>query len=147
MSFGRIALFTLALIWAAHCAWAEPIYVKIDKAKLRSGPGANYKVLWEARKFTPLEYLAKHKDWYVARDYQGDVGWIQDQSVAKGAAAIVIKKKANIKKGPGANNPTLFTVEERYLFKVVEEKKEWVKVQASDGDGGWVLKELLWMSR
>lgn len=147
MSAGRIAFFALALILAAHCAWAEPIYVSVDKAKLRSGPGTSYKVLWEARKYTPLEYLAKYKDWYVARDYQGDVGWIQGQSVSKGVAAIVINKKANIRKGPGQDHPMLFTVEERYLFKVVEEKKEWVKVQGADGDGGWVLKEHLWMSR
>lgn len=147
MFSGKVVFFALALALAAHCAWAEPIYVKIDKAKVRSGPGTNYKVLWEARKFTPLEYLAKHKDWYVARDYQGDVGWIQEQSVAKGAAAIVIKKKADIKKGPGKAQPTIFTVEERYLFKVVEEKKEWVKVQGADGDSGWVMKEALWMSR
>lgn len=147
MRFGRIALFALALVLTAHGAWAEPIYVKTDKAKLRSGPGTTYKVLWEARKYTPLEYLAKHKDWYVARDYQGDVGWVQEQSVSKGVAAIVIKKKADIKKGPGQGHPTLFTVEERYLFKVVEEKKEWVKVQGADGDGGWVLKEMLWISR
>jgi SH3-like domain-containing protein len=147
MSAGRIAVLALALIMSAHCAWAETIYVNTDKAKLRSGPGTSYKTLWEARKYTPLEYLAKYKDWYVARDYQGDVGWIQEQSVAKGRAAIVIGKKANIRKGPGPNHPMLFTVEERYLFKVVEEKKEWVKVLGADGDGGWVLKELLWMSR
>ena len=147
MSAGRIAVVALALILGANCAWAESIYVNLDKAKLRSGPGTSYKVLWEARKYTPLEYLAKYKDWYVARDYQGDVGWIQEQSIGKGSAAIVIKKKANIRKGPGENQPMLFTVEERYLFKVVEDKKEWVKVQGADGDGGWVLKELLWMSR
>lgn len=147
MSAGRIAVFALALVLAAHSAQAEAIYVNMDKAKLRAGPGTSYKVLWEARKYTPLEYLAKYKDWYVARDHQGDVGWIQEQSVSKGVAAIVINKKANIRKGPGQSHPMLFTVEERYLFKVVEEKKEWVKVLGADGDGGWVLKELLWMSR
>jgi len=147
MFAGRIAVLALALIMSAHCAQAEAIYVNTDKAKLRSGPGTSYKALWEARKYTPLEYLGKYKDWYVARDYQGDVGWIQEQSVVKGRAAIVIGKKANIRKGSGANHPIHFTVEERYLFKVVDEKKEWVKVLGADGDGGWVLTELLWMSR
>lgn len=147
MFFSRIAAATLALILLSAPAWAEIVHVNGDKARFRAGPGTNYKVLWEAGKYTPLEYLAKYKDWYVVRDYQGDVGWLHEQSVGKGKAAIVIVKKASVRKGPGQNHPTIFSVEERYLFKVIDEKKEWAKVVDKEGDEGWLLKESLWISR
>jgi len=128
-------------------AFAERIFVKGAKARLRSGPGTQYQVLWESPKFTPLEYLAKYKDWYAVRDMDGDVAWVSQEVIGKGSAAIVIKKKANIRKGPGTKNPIIFSVEEGYRFKVTGAKGSWYKVKDEDGDEGWVLDKLIWVSR
>ena len=140
-------LLPLALLALVSQAFGEMVYIEGKLAKFRSGPGSNYKVLWEAPRLTPLEFLAKYKDWYAVRDKDGDVGWVNDQVIGKGKSAVVKDKKSEVRKGPGKNNPVAFAVEKNYLFKVLEEKKEWVKVKDNDGDEGWILKESLWISR
>ncbi len=145
-SFMTVIVFFLAIAWSAP-AIAEEIYVEGSKARMRSGPATKYEVLWEAPKYTPLEYLAKYKDWYVVRDREGDVAWVSNQVIGKGKAAIVTNTKANIRKGPGTNNPIAFSVEEGYVFRVLKKKGDWYNVKDVEGDEGWVIKDLVWVSR
>ncbi len=143
-----IAAAAIALsVVSSTPAFAVKIYVEGKNARLRSGPGVKYQILWEAPRYTPLEYLAKYKEWYAVRDIDGDVAWVNEQVIGKGEAAIVTNKKANIRKGPGTSNPILFFVEKGYLFKVTGKKGDWLKVKAPDGDEGWVFNKLVWISR
>ena len=139
------ALLAIALM--PTLSWAEPLYTNIESSRFRSGPGSSYKILWTSEKYTPLEYLAKYKDWYVVRDYEGDVAWVHKVAVEKGLAAIVTKKKANVRNKPSTSSDIVFTVEKGYPFKVVETKGSWYKVEDSQGDTGWVLDQLVWVSR
>jgi len=143
----RLMLALAILIFSASPLLAESIYVEKDNARFRSGPGTNYQILWESPRYTPLEYLAKYKDWYAVRDHDGDVAWVSDQVIKKGEAAIVTYKKANIRKGPGTNTRIIFFVEKGYLFKVIDKKNGWLKIKAPDGDEGWVLGKLVWTSK
>lgn len=142
----QIAVIALFL-FSATVSFAETIYVEKNNARFRVGPGTNYQILWESPRYTPLEYLAKYKDWYAVRDHEGDVAWVNKQVIGKGAAAIVTNKKANIRKGPGTNTRIVFFVEKGYLFKVTGKKDGWLKIKADDGDEGWVLGKLVWTSR
>lgn len=142
-----VAATLIHLAVLAGPSFAETIYVEADSARFRAGPGTNYTVLWEAPRYTPLEYLAKYRDWYVIRDYAGDVGWVHQQVIQEGEAAIVTNKKANIRKGPGTKNPIVFWVEEGYRFKVLKKKGSWYHVVDLDGSKGWVLDKLVWTSR
>ncbi|MGK7346010.1 MAG: SH3 domain-containing protein [Candidatus Nitrospinota bacterium M3_3B_026] len=148
-SRAMLTVFTAALLWAVFAApaLAENIYVESETARLRAGPGTDYPILWKAPRYYPLEYLCKYQAWYVARDHEGDVGWVHEQVIGKGRAAIVINEKANIRKGPGTNNPIVFVVEKGYLFKVLDEKGAWYKVLDTEGDEGWVYGSLVWVSR
>lgn len=151
MTMSRAMLPVLAVLasWAlsASAALAETIYVEGSTARFRAGPGTDYPILWEAPRYSPLEYLCKYEDWYVARDHEGDVGWVHEQVIGKGRAAIVINEKANIRKGPGTDNPIVFVVEKRYRFKVLDAKGAWFKVVDTEGDEGWVYGSLVWVSR
>ena len=142
-----VMMALLSLAAPVSAGWAESIYVEGKSARIRSGPGTNYQILWEAPRYTPLEYLAKYKQWYAVRDYEGDVGWVHQQVIGKGKAAIVTNKKANVRKGPGPSYPIVFTVEKLYRFKVMEEKGDWYKVKDAEGDEGWIFKTLVWVSR
>ncbi|MDH5477620.1 MAG: SH3 domain-containing protein [Nitrospinota bacterium] len=134
-----------ALLWGG-LALADPLYVEETKARIRSGPGTEYNILWEAPRYTPLESLAKYKDWYVVRDFQKDVGWVHEESVRKGKAAIVVQDKANIRKSPDLKSPIVFVVEKHYLFRVIETKGGWLKIKDTDGEEGWIHEKLVWAS-
>ncbi len=136
----------LALVVPSICYAGTLVYVE-KTARFRAGPGTNYQILWEAPKYTPLEYLARYGKWYAVRDRDGDVGWVHKTSLGKGRAAIITVKKANVRKEPNVESIVKFTVEERYLFKVLEDKNGWLKVVDIDGDQGWIPAKLLWVSR
>ncbi len=142
-----LSVIVISSISGATIADAELIYVNADKARFRSGPGTQYDVIWEAPKYYPLEYLAKYKDWYVARDIDGLVGWVHEQVIGKGMAAIVTNMKGNVRKGPGTEYPILFTVEKGWLVKVLENKAPWYHVVDTEGDKYWIFEKLIWMSK
>ena len=126
---------------------AEPLYVNETKARIRSGPGTEYNILWETPQFTPLEYLAKYKDWYAVRDFQRDVGWVHEDSVKAGKSAIVTESTANIRKNPDLDSPIVFVAEKHYLFLVKEIKGSWLKIKDAEGDEGWIHEKLVWVSQ
>ncbi|MDH5509580.1 MAG: SH3 domain-containing protein [Nitrospinota bacterium] len=141
-----MALAHVFLIALAASGWADPLYVEEKKARIRSGPGTEYSILWETPRYSPLEYLAKYKDWFAVRDFQNDVGWVHQDSVAKGKALIVLESKANIRKDPSADSPIVFVVEKHYIFKVISVKGSWLKVQDADGEVGWIHDKLVWVA-
>lgn len=145
--FARITATAVFISLLPVVAWAELIYVEGEWGRIRSGPGTEYQILWEAPRYTPLEYLAKYQDWYAVRDHEGDVGWVHEQVVGKGQAAIVTNPTANVRKGPSTDNPIVFKVEQNYLFKVLETKGPWYKVQDTEGDTGWIYNSLVWVSK
>ncbi|MDH5638167.1 MAG: SH3 domain-containing protein [Nitrospinota bacterium] len=140
------ALAYFFLIALSAAAWADPLYVEEKKARIRSGPGTGYTILWEAPRYSPLEYLAKYKDWFAVRDFQNDVGWVHKDSVAKGKAAIVIKSKVDIRKDPSVDSPIVFVVEKHYIFRVIRVKGNWLKIRDTDGEQGWIHGKLVWMA-
>jgi len=137
----------LLVLFSFGVSSAESIYINADKARFRDGPATTYDILWTAPKYTPVEKLAQYKNWYVVRDNEGSVGWVHKQVVSKGKAAIVTNKIANVRKGPGTSFPKVFSVEQNYLFKVLEKKGSWYKVIDADGDSGWITEQLVWVSR
>ena len=146
-NIGVFAMVICAMATLAGSVNAEQIYVKGKKARFRAGPGTNYSILWESSKYTPLEYLARYKNWYAVRDKDGDVAWVSEQVIATGATCIVINKKANIRRGPGTNTGVAFAVEEGYLFQIIDKKGEWYKVKDAEGDQGWIFSNLVWVSK
>ncbi len=118
--------------------------VNNKKAKIRNGPGTDYMVLWRPRLYTPLEVLAKHKEWYAVRDSEADVGWIHKSVVTKNKAAIIIGKYLNVRSEPNLDSRVLYQAPKNYTFKVTKTKGEWYKVKDPDGDEGWIFRKGVW---
>ena len=140
-AFVLALLITVCTISAAS---AEAIMANHKEAKIRNGPGTDYIVLWRPRLYTPLEVLAKYKDWYAVRDSEADVGWIHKSGVAKNKAAIIIGKYLNVRNEPNLDARILFQAPKNYTFKVMETKGEWYKVKDPEGDEGWIFRKGVW---
>ncbi len=51
--------------------------LKRNKSYLRQGASRNHKVILQYNKrHLPLEVIARHKDWWRVRDFEGNVGWM-----------------------------------------------------------------------
>ena len=146
-----ILLFAVAcffVLFSANAAWAEKLAIKASVANIRSGPGTNYEVLWQVEQYTPLQILDKDKtgDWYYVKDYEGTIGWINKDLLAKMDTVITKPRdeKCNVRSGPGTNFDVVFKAVKGVPFKVIGRKGDWIHIQHVDGDTGWIHKMLVW---
>ncbi len=137
-------LITLLLFVFSSTAMAERLTVAVDVANIRSGPGAKYDILWKIGKYHPLNILNKSGSWYHFSDFEGDKGWIHRSLIQKIPAVITRENKCNIRSGPGPGNKILFAVDKGIPFKVLKRKGNWIHIEHSDGDKGWIHTSLVW---
>lgn len=129
----------------ATAVFAERVSVAVSNANVRTGPGTNYGIAWEnLDKNYPLEVIDKKGDWLYVKDYEGDVGWIYKTIVGSWDSVITRTNDCNVRSGPGTGFDVVFVVDNGVPFKVVERKGDWINIRHSDGDTGWIYKNLVW---
>lgn len=136
-------IFFLLFVFTG-AASAERLAVAVSVANIRSGPGENHEILWEAEKYYPIDVFQKSGQWYHFRDFEGDKGWIHKSLLGKIPSVITKKDDCNIRSGPGPSFSVLFTVEKGIPFKEIQRKNSWIHIQHADGDTGWIYQSLVW---
>ena len=140
-----IGLLVLTSISLAGTARAERMSVTAAKANIRSGPGTEkYEVLWEVERYHPLEVLRRQDGWVFFRDFEGDEAWIYEKLLGKEKTVITRTDMVNIRSGPGTENPIVFKAERGVPFRVLQQKGDWLRIESSNGDKGWIHKKLVW---
>ena len=114
------------------------------KANLRSGPNVNSSVLWEYGKGFPLRIIKTKGNWYKVVDFENDTGWIYKKVVHKSPHMIVKKKRVNIRSGPGSRYRLVGKANYGVVFKTIQQKPGWAKVQHENGLVGWIRRDLVW---
>ena len=146
----QILILTFALlggVFTTSNALAERMAVIKDIANIRSGPGAKYEVLWQVEKNMPFEVLDKDKTgaWLYIKDYEGTIGWVQKDMLSKMDTVVAIPKaECNVRATPSADGNIVFKAVKGVPFKVLERKGDWLHVQHTDGDEGWISKSMVW---
>ncbi len=140
----RRYLVLIVFLLSAGVASAERMAVNVPLANVRSGPGTEFKILWKLELNHPVEVLKTSGDWSRFQDYEGDKAWISLKLLSKTPTVIVKKNKCNVRSGPGTDNDIVFTVVKGVPFKVIERKGDWIRIEHSDGDRGWIYASLVW---
>ena len=125
---------------------AAMLSVSAERANIRSGPGTQYKILWNLDKYEPLRTVNKSGSWYEVRDFEDEVGWIHEGLLTDTPSVVVKAKAANIRSGPGMDNDILWEVGLGYLFQVDAVDGRWVGVSDGDEIEGWIHRSLVWGS-
>ena len=126
------------LMGAERCA----VFGKI--ANIRSGPGTEHEILVQAETYYPLNILENSGNWLKVEDFEGDEGWIHKSLISRISTVITIKKKCNIRSGPGTKYDILFVSKEGVPFKVLKKKGNWIHIEHAAGHRGWIHKSLVW---
>ena len=142
----QLAVIAFTLLIAFSAGAAEYVAVNKDGVNIRSGPSTSSEILWEVFKDFPLEVVERKGEWVQTVDFEGDKGWVHAQLLDKRKMLIIKVPVANMRIGAGTNYEVVATVKYGVVFKPLEEKGEWVKVQHADGTVGWLFKKLLWPS-
>lgn len=140
----RFLLGILLLLAAAGSAGAERRVVTAPIGNVRSGPGLDYAVVWQIERFHPLEVIECQGHWCLFEDFEGDRAWIHDSLLGRVDAVITVRRRCNVRQGPGTDHPVVFRVGQGVPFKVLERRKHWLRVEHADGDRGWIARSLVW---
>lgn len=137
-------LFLLAFPASAAAPSPEMLSVASEQVNVRSGPGADYDVVWRAVKLYPLEVLDREGSWVRVSDYENEEGWVHGALLAETPSVIVISRKANVREGPGAGRAVVWEVEKEFTMKVLDVSGSWYHVTDEDGLEGWIHKSVTW---
>ncbi len=127
---------------------ARMVAVKNDNVNMRSGPSLNKEVIWKLGIGFPLKVVKKSGKWLRVKDFEGAIGWVHKDVVSRSGHMIVKaqkknKGKINIRKKPGTRSKVVAKAYYGVVFKTLDQKKGWVKVQHGEVIG-WIKRSLLW---
>lgn len=147
MSVMAFMVFYIVLI---SPVFSHALCVKVSLVNVRSGPGTEYKAVWQVFRYMPLKKVGVSisGDWYAVKDVDGDVSWIH-KSLVTGAyrCAIVKSEIVNVRTGPGTHYPKKYSepMKQYDSFRVLKTKGVWVKVKDDMNNSGWIQKNYLWI--
>lgn len=139
-----VSLFLLCFTLPSTLYAEGRLSVQKPTVHVRSGPGTQYPILWDAELNYPVQVLEEKDKWVRFRDFEGYEGWIYRSLLAKTETVVVKRGKVNVRSGPGTNHDVAFLVEKGVPFKVLTRKDDWIKIQHADGDQGWIKRDLVW---
>lgn len=147
--FTSLLILSIFLLTCSQSCLAEMASIKGDKVNMRKGPGTKYSVKWEYGNGFPLKILSRKGNWVKVRDFEKDSGWVHKSLLSKNPQMIVranrgTDNKINIRSGPGTKNRIVGKAYYGVVFKKLEKKSGWIKVQHETGLKGWIKDNLLW---
>lgn len=125
-------------------AMAERLAVKGKVANIRSGPGTNYEVIWQAEQNYPIEVIQTQGDWILFKDYENDKGWISKGLTASTQTVIVKNPTVNVRAGASTSHPIVFKAQKGTPFKILKKEGQWYQIEHADGDKGWISSSVVW---
>ncbi|MBI4350101.1 MAG: SH3 domain-containing protein [Elusimicrobia bacterium] len=137
-------LFLSALLLPALATAENILSVAPEKANVRSGPGGEYDVVWEAARYYPLEVLDKDGNWLRISDYENEEGWIHRTLLSGVPTVVVTSRKANVRGGPGMEHDILWVLDKEYSLKLLDAAGDWLKVSDGGEVSGWIHKSVAW---
>jgi len=146
------ALLFMLLLFAGTVSDAVGITmvsVAGEKVNMRKGPSTKYSIKWELGKGFPLRVIGSQGNWLKVSDFESDVGWVYKKLVNRNPHLIVksnknSRKRVNIRSGPGTKYKVIGKAEYGVVFRTLQRRDGWVKVQHEQGLAGWVKRSLLW---
>jgi SH3-like domain-containing protein len=137
--------FTLTLLGIATAASARMVAVNADMINMRSGPGSNFKVVWELGRGYPLKVIGTQGQWYRVVDFENDKGWVYKKLVDRSSHFVVKNKVINIRSGAGTRYKIIRQAKRGVVLKTLQHKAGWAKVRHEEENiEGWVKRDLLW---
>lgn len=128
---------------------ADMASIAEDDCNMRSGPGTEHAVVWKLDSGFPVEIITTKGEWLQIRDFEGSSGWVHRKTVGRAPHMIVRANKGteqqiNVRMEPDTNGTIVAKASYGVVFKTLEKKDGWVKVEHDQGVTGWVDGRLLW---
>jgi SH3-like domain-containing protein len=144
-----LLLFLVISLIPADSALSKMLSVKAEKVQIMSRPDKKSTITWEYDQGFPLNIISSQGQWVKVEDFEKDSGWVLKNLLSDQPTVIVkanknTEGKIDIHVGPGKEYKTIGQAFYGVVFRKLEHKKGWVKVQHDSGLTGWVKDSFLW---
>ena len=111
---------------------------------VRSGPSSEYRIIRSVNRGYPVEIVERQGGWAHIQDYLESEGWVHGSLLGANNSVIVTTTKANLRSGPGTNNPIVDKIDYGTVLWVKDISNQWYRVETRDSLAGWLHHQLLW---
>lgn len=128
-------------------AWASMASIGKENVNVRSAPNLRADVLFQVPFGYPVEIKQTKGSWVQIEDYNDNTGWVHRPLInQKINTALITQDIVNIRKGPGLKYPVVKKAEDGEIYKIFEEKGNWVRIgfYFENEEVGWVRSDLVW---
>lgn len=136
---GGAALFALVPALAA-----DFVSVNGSTVNVRAQASTDSAILWKLTQGYPLQIEQREGDWVKVRDFEDTLGWIHAPLVGNTPHRVIKVNVANLRSGPGTGNKVVGKMEQYEVVRTLEVKNDWVQIERSNGQKGWVSANLTW---
>lgn len=144
LSLIALGLTTSLVASPAQAETLEFVSVKGANAKVREQPSTTATTLWELIDGYPLQVVQRKEGWLQVKDFEATLGWIYAQRTTKTPHMVVTSRVANLRAGPTQQHKVVSKLEGQEVVKTLKNSNEWVQVERSNGQQGWVASNLVW---
>jgi N-acetylmuramoyl-L-alanine amidase len=125
---------------------AGTVQVAVDKLNVRSGPSLNDAVLTTLPAKTVLPVVGEKENWVQVQLPDGRKGWLANWLVKQTASAPQAESQIdglNVRSGPSLTFPVIQTINPRTKYPILQKSGQWVQIQLSSQQKGWVAGWLI----
>jgi SH3-like domain-containing protein len=144
----KIIFFAMALVVLSVVPGLASNMQSIGKERVnvRAKPNLKSDVVFEAFLGYPIQIEKQQNNWVYFTDWKNNNGWVYKPLISRIQTALVLVDEANIRKGPGLNRPVVRQATKGEIYKIFDEKGEWVKVgyYLENEVIGWIRQDLVW---
>ena len=108
---------------------------------VRSGPSSEYRIIRSVNRGYPVEIVERQGDWAHIQDYLESEGWVHGSLLGANNSVMVTTTKANLRSGPGTNNPIVDKIDYGTVLWVKDISNDWYRVETRDSRAGWLHQE------
>lgn len=121
-------------------------YVTIETAKVRTGPGSQFRIIGEIGPNAKIQAVGRDGEWVLIVSKKGNApGYVEAGAVKpatgdeKETAAVTEGKyevlvDTQVRSGPGLQYPVVANIPKGIKINVVSEEKGWLKVESKQGN-------------
>jgi uncharacterized protein YgiM (DUF1202 family) len=142
-----IYLTVVSVVLLVSSAWAATMQsIGKDRVNVRSKPNLTSEVVFEAYLGYPIQIEKQQNNWVYFTDWKNNTGWVYKPLISRTQTALVLVEEANIRKGPSLRRPVVKQASKGEIYKIFDEKGEWVKVgyYLENEVIGWIRQDLVW---
>jgi SH3-like domain-containing protein len=141
------SLMVICMLMLVGPALASMASIGKKNVNVRNAPSPNAAVIFQTHLGYPVEVKQTKGSWVQIKDWDDNIGWVYYPLLNRNVQTVlVIPDLVNIRQGPGLKYRVVEQAEGGKIYKLLEEKGQWVKIgyYLENEEVGWVRSDMVW---